>query len=905
MTFNLPKSLLKPKYLALAIFAFFALILGIVLAFSNSEPNSFKAEAVIPNEPTCNNSTLTNSSVVNTFNPYKIGLNRQSADFSSCTDMPLLSHVDIQAGNPRDKGKTNAGQRIKFQMYYNWGVSGSTRVRNPVAKVQFVKVDSPIATEDRYEIRGTYTGTYGSNNTPVTVNSAERGGNLIVRVDKNSTFRLIPNSTEHSPDAMERTYVLDASNKVSPWNNSEWNKVTSRVDTIPDTTSNNLTMNPLYTAFPGTEFASLVGSSGFTIKSSVDPDYCTTNSAGEIASCNYSQTPFLKGGFMDQGFISSQIQVVAPQAQTPSYELTKICVLPGTSTRCNSGNRRTGQAVEYQITVRNTGTVAISNVVLTDEYNTDNDGRNELTNINTISDGGVNNSQTQKITWSSIASLAAGASKRVTFRAVVSDQIVNGEEILNTAKVTATGLNQLTATAVFNVIKPEIEAIKKCFVKDTTTPCESATLKSGDDITYKIEVTNNSGTTVFNPKVVDTYESDKIENIRNGQPAPVNIASNPLVWDNLPDLADGGSLTVSFDATIKAGLASGTEIKNLAVVSADDVTDKNLEHIFDIVVTDINAVKECKVKATSRDCGTASPRITIGDLVIYSITVENEGSTDLEEVQVVDTYDHVKLTNISAISDSGVKSGNNVITWNIGTLTPGQKKTVTFEATISDQIMNGDKIVNLAVVKAKDKTDINLRNEFPVVLDEPLLIESVKTCKKLGTNIPCENASMRPGQSVEYTIIVRNTGGATAEDVVLVDDYPQNLLTSIRSIDPIGTDNGDKITWPAVDIIAGGFKTYKFTATIKTDLVSGTQVVNLGVITAKNHPQINLRHVFRIVTVVMPGGPTTIPTGGLETFGIVLFIGGIAYLIYYTKKHPKWTSRFIPKRSTEINSKEK
>ncbi len=69
-----------------------------------------------------------------------------------------------------------------------------------------------------------------------------------------------------------------------------------------------------------------------------------------------------------------------------------------------------------------------------------------------------------------------------------------------------------------------------------------------------------------------------------------------------------------------------------------------------------------------------------------------------------------------------------------------------------------------------------------------------------------------PSSALEYTITLRNEGNATGMNVVLTDPVPAN--TTFMSASDGGSLVSGKVTWPAVNIPAGGSITRRFTVSI-------------------------------------------------------------------------------------------
>lgn len=320
--------------------------------------------------------------------------------------------------------------------------------------------------------------------------------------------------------------------------------------------------------------------------------------------------------------------------------------------------------------------------------------------------------------------------------------------------------------------------------------------------------------------------------------------------------------------------------------------------IMNIIDPVVVATKECFVKDTQTACSASA--LKPGDKVTYKVNVESKGTSTAKNVKIIDDYDETRLLGINNISDNGnLDTNTNLITWSIGDLNIGAKKSVTFDATVSDNANSGDIIINTATIKSDGIPDIIVKVNFTVG-GSALLVTSDKTCVKTGTTVSCANANLKPGDSVTYQINARNTGVNTAKNLTIVDTYDNVRLTGVKNINPQGTVGSSVITWNLGDLAVGGTKSVNFDAVVSTNVANGDIVINLAVIKADGVPDQNVQVDFPIVIVP---GVITPRTGGFTLFSVILGLSVVGFGFYYTKKHPKWAAGFIPKRSGEAGKK--
>ncbi|MFW6056277.1 MAG: CARDB domain-containing protein, partial [Chloroflexota bacterium] len=109
-----------------------------------------------------------------------------------------------------------------------------------------------------------------------------------------------------------------------------------------------------------------------------------------------------------------------------------------------------------------------------------------------------------------------------------------------------------------------------------------------------------------------------------------------------------------------------------------------------------------------------------GDTITYTITYQNTGDVDLTDVIVVDDYDETFVASISNISLPGPGLDNgDTITWNIGTLNPGDSGSVTYDATLedADAFPTGTtEVDNIALITSTETDPEELQDDASVTI---------------------------------------------------------------------------------------------------------------------------------------------------------------------------------------------
>ena len=189
-----------------------------------------------------------------------------------------------------------------------------------------------------------------------------------------------------------------------------------------------------------------------------------------------------------------------------------------------------------------------------------------------------------------------------------------------------------------------------------------------------------------------------------------------------------------------------------------------------IVVT--KTVKSVTNKDGNKMDTTGVNQITVnqGDVIEYLITVKNTGTVDLTNVTVTD--------NLNVYTDQNRPDETTNILLSNGALAKGAnlEYTVYYKVTENDVKVNGQTLSNTATAQGSYKDSNNKTNTikdedsaYVTIADAPgVEIVKTQTVKRNGKQLDA-NAKVEPGDVIEYTITVTNTGNTILQNVVVED----------------------------------------------------------------------------------------------------------------------------------------
>jgi hypothetical protein len=137
------------------------------------------------------------------------------------------------------------------------------------------------------------------------------------------------------------------------------------------------------------------------------------------------------------------------------------------------------------------------------------------------------------------------------------------------------------------------------------------------------------------------------------------------------------------------------------------------------------------------------PPLVSGDPLTFTITFSNTGCGWASGVVVTDDVDEIYFTNIDATLDGGMYDGN-IITWNVGSVSPGQVVTLRFSATV--QCPSGATISNKASATCSEcglscATPCGIEGELGFVCNPGAQNHLFKNC---CTAFPCDLVPLFP-----------------------------------------------------------------------------------------------------------------------------------------------------------------
>ena len=636
-------------------------------------------------------------------------------------------------------GQANPGDKINYT--FTVTNTGNVTLTNVTVTDPLVTVSgSPIASlapgaSDNSTFTGTHVLTQADINSGQFINTATATGtppsgpNVTDNSTKTVTIPQLPGIDLLKNGALDSTVVFP-SGEANPGDKINY---TFTVTNTGNVTLNNVTITDPKVTVSGGPLASLAP--GVSNSGTFTGSY--TLSQSDINSGQVDNTATTTGTPPSGPNVTDNDTETVTISQLPGIDLVKNGALDSTVIP-PSGETNPGDKINYTFTVTNTGNVTLTNVTVTDP-------------LVTVSGG-------------PIASLAPGASNSGTFTGAytLTQADINAGHFVNTATTTGTppsGPNisdNDTNTVIISQL-PGIDLLKNGALDSTLVP-PNGQANPGDKINYTFTVTNTGNVILTNVTVTDPK---------------VTVSGGPLA-SLAPGASNSGTFTGSYTLTqsdINSGQVDNTATATGTPPSGPNVTDNDTETVTISQLPGIDLVKNGVLDSTLvPPNGQANP----GDKINYTFTVTNTGNVILANVTVTDP----KVT---------VSGGP------LASLAPGVSNSGTFTGsyTLTQSDINAGHFVNTATATGTPPSGPNLTDNdtSTVTISQLPGIDLLKNGALDSTLVP-PNGQANPGDKINYTFTVTNTGNVALTNVTVTDPLVTVTGGPIASLAPGASNSG-------------------------------------------------------------------------------------------------------------------
>ena len=329
-------------------------------------------------------------------------------------------------------------------------------------------------------------------------------------------------------------------------------------------------------------------------------------------------------------------------------------------------------------------------------------------------------------------------------------------------------------------------------------------------LTYTLAVANDGPSDARNVHVSDPLPAGLIFGSVDTTQGGCSESAGTVDCD-LGTLAGDDDATVTIHVT--PTLPDVGSISNTATVSS---TTSDPGPANDTSTADTTVEPRADLSITKTD--SADP-VTAGNDVTYTITVENDGPSVADSVQVSDPLP--AGTSFVSATDGGTESGG-VVTWDLGDLVDAAS--VSVQLVVSTAAGPSTTLSNTATV-ASSTTDPDPSNDSATETTGVLGTADL-TLTKTGLSDP-----VVAGTDLTYQLTVSNAGPSGATSVQVTDPVPAG--TTFVSATGGGTESAGVVTWDLGTIANGASASVR--VTVHVDPSRTADLSNTAIVSANEH----------------------------------------------------------------------
>ncbi|WP_068773365.1 DUF11 domain-containing protein [Paenibacillus sp. FJAT-26967] len=489
----------------------------------------------------------------------------------------------------------------------------------------------------------------------------------------------------------------------------------------------------------------------------------------------------------------------------PVYQPIVTAVKTANTTRVTVGD-----TVTYTILATNTGNLAAA-LTITDAIPA---GSSFLSNSVTV--GGSPVPGADPAAGIAAGTLAAGASVEVTFQTAAAT-LPAPAFLTNRAQASYSyqppdgrllNGSVLSNTVTLPVSLPSVTLLKSSLAADAVP---------GDTVSYSVTISNSGSSPITNVVLTDPIPDGSLFIPGSVTAGGITVpAANPVLGITLGTVAAGGSATVTFSVRVTS-LPSPPQLANQASLSFTSGSFSGSAASNTLVIPVYQPVITAS-KSTSDPIG------TVGDLVTYTIVLQNSGNigatTTLTDPIAGGSAFVPNSVIVNQVPMPGASPAEGVAG---GFLAPGASTTMTFQVVITS-VPTPPQLVDQAAVsytfQPPDGRTINgsaSSNTVVIPVSSPNVTAS-KSASRTDAVV---------GDTITYSIVASNNGIENVTNVIVTDAIPDGttLVPGSVTVNSIPVNSSPAAGIPAGLIVPGGAAAVTFSVIVQS-LPAGQNLVN-------------------------------------------------------------------------------
>lgn len=445
----------------------------------------------------------------------------------------------------------------------------------------------------------------------------------------------------------------------------------------------------------------------------------------------------------------------------------------------NRTTAKVGDTLNYVITVSNTSNTNATNVEIIDTV------PSQLQILNATTPSTING---QTVTWSNV-NINANSQITFTINAQVRSGTANSTVLLNTAQIVGGNSATDTTTVEGNNGNSNNVTIDITDLRDPVRPRET--------YCYSIRVTNLNSNNLSNLTVTQSLDSqtDFVSASGGG-----SHSSRTITWRNI-DLNGNGTRTLGSCVRVDSNAEDDDLLRSSAFVA--NASDNETTRVED----DDNNDDRCRIRSISDN----PDPVRAGETLEYDIRIENESSSD-REFDIRAFLDN-RVSFLSA-SRGGDDVGTREVEWENFDVDENETETLRLTVRVRNNVSSGDTI-RIQVHCEDDSETESTRVEGGTTPEGEATLSIDKSANR---------HEAKPGDTVIYTVTVRNLSNRAANNVSVQDRFTSGSI----SIEDAGGGNvtGNGIHWTIPVLQANGSRSFSYRVRVGREMRHGQIIAN-------------------------------------------------------------------------------
>ncbi len=416
------------------------------------------------------------------------------------------------------------------------------------------------------------------------------------------------------------------------------------------------------------------------------------------------------------------------------------------------------------------------------------------------------------VTCNVAGSWPSGATRTVTLTGRI-DRASAGSPRTNSATVASSTYDPDPADNLSSVTT-NVNAAADLRVSKTA---DRATADVGDTITWTVTATNDGASPATGVVVTDVLPSGVTYLSHTASQGTCTPSAGQLVC-GVGALGVGASATITVRARVNTAAAEVPQ-QNVAQITGTQF-DPDTANNSTSVTTAINAAADVRVTKTA-DRATA----TVGDTITYTLVARNDGPSTATNVVLTDALPAgLNPTGAPTIAGGSCAWAGSTLTCTLAALASGGTRTVTVQGVVAAGA-SGTTLTNTATIDA-DQLDPDPSNDT-----SPPATTSVDSVADLVLTKTVNRATASVGDSLTYTLQVRNNGPQPATNVAITDPMPSGIVRTNATATQGSCAAGQPVVCSLGTLAVGATATVTIAAGVQLGAANST-VVNTATVSS-------------------------------------------------------------------------